>query len=316
MKVTGEFSADAGLNVLVAVSFGKSRRRIGWKSRSSEWDRYLTTKLWSDVNNDTWPRHTKACNYDDRGKGRAIPLARTIRETLFRRRSEISSKFATVAVISVVQMRIMLDPSRRKKDDWPNTKTATSSTWKLNSDQTHWCCSSSVSPTSLSSLSRSLARRKAQNKLFGRSGSLVGLDSEANTDFATRLRRCMSRPGLDRPPAAIHARTKEKRSRDLPDRQWSHCCNGALTPWALVRQGSNTTKHYNPLLLYSVNSSLTLRWTLIVNLIYWFAQSVPTFSGSTTQPSSIPRVLYLAKPRPYLELYPYRAVHNTLTILN
>ena len=126
----------------------------------------------------------------------------------------------------------------------------------------------------------------------------------------------VSRPDLNRPPAAIYARTERRRPRDLPDRQWSHCCNGALTPWAPVRQGNNTTEHYNPLLLYSVGSFLTLHRTLIVNLIYWFAQSVPTFLGSTTQPSLIPRVLYLAKPRPYLGLYPCGAVHNTLTTLN
>ena len=101
------------------------------------------------------------------------------------------------------------------------------------------------------------------------------------------------------------------RSRDLPDRQWLHWCNDALTPWAPVRQGNNITEHYNPLLLYSVGSFLILCQTLIVNLIYWFAQSVPTFSGSTTQPSHIPQVLYSAKPRPDLGLHPCGAVYNT-----
>ena len=36
LPLTGEFSADAGLNVLVGVSFGKSGRTIRGESRSSE----------------------------------------------------------------------------------------------------------------------------------------------------------------------------------------------------------------------------------------------------------------------------------------
>ena len=42
-------------------------------------------------------------------------------------------------------------------------------------------------------------------------------------------------------------------------------------------------------------------------------KSCPISSGSTTQPSPIPHVLYSAKPRPYLGLHPCGAVHNTLT---
>ena len=80
--------------------------------------------------------------------------------------------------------------------------------------------------------------------------------------------KLLSRPDLDRPPATTYARTKKRRSRDLPDRQWSHCCNDALAPWAPVWQGNNTTEYYNPLLLYSVSSFLTLCRTLVVNLIY------------------------------------------------
>ena len=87
-----------------------------------------------------------------------------------------------------------------------------------------------------------------------------------------------------------------------------HWCSGAMGP---VRQGSIVTEHYNHLPLYSIHSRPTLRRTLVVNLIYWFAQSVPTFSGSTTQPSPIPHVLYSAKPRPYLGLHPCGAVHNS-----
>ena len=81
----------------------------------------------------------------------------------------------------------------------------------------------------------------------------------------------------------------------------------------LVNRSQIRIDHYNPLLVYSIHSCLTLYQTLIVNLIYWFAQSVPTFLGSTTQPSPIPRILYLAKPRPYLGLHPYEAVYNILT---
>ena len=78
----------------------------------------------------------------------------------------------------------------------------------------------------------------------------------------------VSRSNLDRPSVATYARTKKRRLRDLPDRQWSHCYNDALAPWAPVRQGNNTIEHYNPLLLYSVGSFLTICQTLIVNLIY------------------------------------------------
>ena len=87
-----------------------------------------------------------------------------------------------------------------------------------------------------------------------------------------------------------------------------HWCSSAMGP---VQQGSIVAEHHSYLPLYSIHSRPTLRWTLIVNLIYWFAQSVPTFSGSTTQPSPIPHVLYSAKPRPYLGLHPCGAVHNT-----
>ena len=88
-----------------------------------------------------------------------------------------------------------------------------------------------------------------------------------------------------------------------------HWYSSAMGP---VQQGSIAAEHYNHLPLYSIHSHPTLHWTLIVNLIYWFAQSVPTFSGSTTQPSPVPHVLYSAKPRPYLGLHPCGAVHNTM----
>ena len=94
------------------------------------------------------------------------------------------------------------------------------------------------------------------------------------------------------------------RSHDL-QRRSVICC-------ALRHRAQSTTEQYNPLLVYSIHSCPTLRRTLVVNLIYWFAQSVPTFSGSTTQPGSIPRVLYSAKPRPNLGLHPREAVYNTL----
>ena len=80
--------------------------------------------------------------------------------------------------------------------------------------------------------------------------------------------------------------------------------------WGPIQHGNNTAEHYNPLLVYSIHSHPTLCRALVVNLIYWFAQSVPTFLGSTTQPSPIPQVLYSAKPRPYLGLHPCGAVHN------
>ena len=85
---------------------------------------------------------------------------------------------------------------------------------------------------------------------------------------------------------------------------------------ALGHRAQSTTEHYTPSLVYSTYSCPTLRQTLVVNLTYWFAQLVPTFSGSLAWPSPIPRVLYLAKPRLYLRLHPYEAVHNTLTTLN
>ena len=83
---------------------------------------------------------------------------------------------------------------------------------------------------------------------------------------------------------------------------------------ALRHRAQSITEHYNHLLLYSIYSWPTLHWTLIVNLIYWFAQSVPTLSGSTTQPSHIPQVLHLAKPRPDLGLHPCGAVHNNIVV--
>ena len=99
-------------------------------------------------------------------------------------------------------------------------------------------------------------------------------------------------------------------SMDYVTRQWSVVCHD------LVNRSQIGTDHYNPLLVYSIHSCPTLRRTLIVNLIYWFAQSVSTLSGFITQPSYIPQVLYLTKLRPNLGLHPYRVVYNTLTILN
>ena len=80
----------------------------------------------------------------------------------------------------------------------------------------------------------------------------------------------------------------------------------------LVDRSQIGADHHKPLRVYSLPGYPTLRRTLVVNLIYWFAQSVPIFSGSTTQPSLIPRVLYSAKPRPYLGLHPCGAVHNSI----
>ena len=46
---------------------------------------------------------------------------------------------------------------------------------------------------------------------------LKSINSSIN-DYLVRLGNTMSRPNLDQPSAAIYARTKEKRSRNLLDR--------------------------------------------------------------------------------------------------
>ena len=126
--------------------------------------------------------------------------------------------------------------------------------------------------------------------------------------------RCSSQGYLSRPrprQGHTHWTNTEKqpcrRSRDL-QRRSVICC-------ALRHRAQSTTEQYNSLLVYSLHSCLTLRRTLVVNLIYWFAQSVPTFSGSTTQPSPILSPIdLLPKALALLELFnpPYYFYDHTL----